>query len=105
VTEQLVEAIGAFSVEPPKSGAGRRTVALPAAVVTALAEHLANYTAPPPDAFVFLSCQGKHLGVATSTAGSGSPPPKRPASRACVCMTCATPPAPSPPRPAAPCVR
>jgi integrase len=61
VTEQLVEAIGAFSVEPPKSAAGRRTVALPAAVVTALAEHLANYTAPPPDAFVFLSCQGKHL--------------------------------------------
>jgi integrase len=61
VTEQLVEAIGAFSVEPPKSGAGRRTVALPAAVVTALAEHLANYTAPPPDAFVLLSCQGKHL--------------------------------------------
>jgi integrase len=55
------EANGAFSVEPPKSAAGRRTVTLPAAVVTALAEHLANYTAPPPDAFVFLSSQGKHL--------------------------------------------
>jgi integrase len=61
VAEQLVEVNGAFSVGPPKSAAGRRTVTLPAAVVAALAEHLANYTAPSPDAFVFLSSQGKHL--------------------------------------------
>jgi integrase len=31
VAEQLVEVNGAFSVGPPKSAAGRRTVALPAA--------------------------------------------------------------------------
>jgi integrase len=61
VAEQLVEVNGTFSLGPPKSAAGRRTVTLPAAVVTALAEHLANYTAPSPDAFVFLSNQGKHL--------------------------------------------
>ena len=61
VAEQLVEVNGAFSVGPPKSAAGRRTVALPAAVVTTLAQHLAHYTARSPDAFVFLSSQGTHL--------------------------------------------
>jgi hypothetical protein len=55
VAEQLVEVNGAFSVGPPKSAAGRRTVALPAAVVDALAEHLTRYTAKQPDAWVFLS--------------------------------------------------
>jgi integrase len=57
VAEQLVEVNGAFSVGPPKSAAGRRTVTLPAAVVTTLA----HYTARSPDAFVFLSSQGTHL--------------------------------------------
>jgi integrase len=45
----------------PKSAAGRRTVALPAVVVEALAEHLARYTAKSPEAFVFLSNQGRFL--------------------------------------------
>ena len=61
MTEQLVEANGAFSVGPPKSAAGRRSVALPAVVVEALAEHLACYTAKSPEAYVFLSSQGRHL--------------------------------------------
>jgi integrase len=61
VAEQLVEVNGAFSIGPPKSAAGRRTVALPAVVVAALAEHLANYTEESPDAFVFLSSRGRHL--------------------------------------------
>jgi integrase len=61
VAEQLLEVNGAFSVGAPKSAAGRRTVALPAVVVEALAEHLARYTAKSPEAFVFLSSQGKHL--------------------------------------------
>ena len=61
VTEQLLEVNGAFSLGPPKSAAGRRTVTLPAAVVAALGEHLARYTAKQPDAFVFLSSQGHHL--------------------------------------------
>ena len=105
VAEQLVEVNGAFSVGPPKSTAGCRTVTLPAAVVDVLAEHLAHYTAPSPDAFVFLSAKAGTCGAATSTAASGSRPPGRPASRACVCMTCATPPAPWPPPPVAPCAR
>jgi integrase len=61
VAEQRVEVNGAFSVGPPKSAAGRRTVTPPAAVVGALAEHLADYTATSPEAFVFLSSQGRHL--------------------------------------------
>ena len=61
VAEQLLEVNGAFSVGPPKSAAGRRTVTLPAVVVEALTEHLARYTAKSPEAFVFLSSQGKHL--------------------------------------------
>ena len=61
VAEQLVEVNGAFSVGPPKSAAGRRTVVLPDAVVTTLAHHLIHYTAQSPDALVFLSSQGKPL--------------------------------------------
>jgi integrase len=61
VAEQLVEVNGAFTIGPPKSAAGRRTVTLPAAVVAALAEHLANYTRDSPDTFVFLSSLGRHL--------------------------------------------
>jgi integrase len=61
VAEQLVEVNGVFSFGPPKSAAGRRTVTLPAVVVEALAEYLARFTATSPEAFVFLSNQGKHL--------------------------------------------
>jgi len=50
VAEQLVEVNGAFSLGPPKSAAGRRTVTLPAAVVAALAEHLAAPVIFPQDA-------------------------------------------------------
>jgi integrase len=61
VAEQLLEVNGTFSVGAPRSAAGRRTVALPAVVVEALAEHLARYTAKSPEAYVFLSSQGRHL--------------------------------------------
>jgi len=61
VAEQLMEVNGVFSVGPPKSAAGRRTVTLPAAVVEALAEHLDRYPARSPEAFVFLSSQGTYL--------------------------------------------
>jgi hypothetical protein len=61
VAEQLLEVNGAFSLGPPKSAAGRRTVALPAVVVEALAEHLACYTVKSLEAYVFLSSQGRHV--------------------------------------------
>jgi hypothetical protein len=53
VAEKLLEVNGAFSVRPPKSTAGRRTVTLPAVVDEALAEHLTRSTAKSPDAFGF----------------------------------------------------
>jgi integrase len=61
VAEQLLEVNGAFSVGPPKSAAGRRTVTLPTVVVVALAEHLVKSTANQPDALVFLSRHGTYL--------------------------------------------
>jgi integrase len=61
VVEQLLEVNGAFSIGPPKSAAGRRTVTLPAVVVEALSEHLARWTGKSPEAFVFLSSQARHL--------------------------------------------
>jgi integrase len=105
VAEQLVEVNGAFSVGPPKSAAGRRTVALPAAVVTTLAQHLAHYTARSPDAFVFLSSQGTYLRRSNFNRRSDSRPPARPDLKGSVCMTCAIPPARLPPPPAARCGR
>ena len=105
VAEQLLEVNGAFSLGPPKSAAGRRTVALPAVVVEALAEHLACYTVKSPEAYVFLSSQGRHLRRSNFNRRSGSRPPGRPGSRVSASMTCATPPAPWPPPPAAPSAR
>jgi integrase len=61
VAEPFLEVNGTFSVGPPKSNAGRRTVTLPAVVVETLAEHLARYTVKSPEAFVFLSSQGRLL--------------------------------------------
>ena len=69
--EQLVEVNGTFSVGPPKS---RRPPDghPPAAVVAALAEHLADYTAESPDAFVSSAPRADICGAATPTAGTGS---------------------------------
>jgi integrase len=75
VAEQLLEVNGAFSMGLPKSAASRRTVTLPAVVDEALAEHLTRYTAKSPEAFVFLSSQGRHLrhtAGTLATAGGGS---------------------------------
>jgi integrase len=61
VAEQLLEVNGAFSFGPTKSRAGHRTVALPAAVVTVLAEHLRRYVLTQPDALVFVGERGAML--------------------------------------------
>jgi integrase len=45
----------------PKTQAGRRTVAVPAVVVGALAEHLDRYSEPGPDGFVFTGEKGRPL--------------------------------------------
>jgi integrase len=51
-------------VGPPKSAAGKRTVALPELVIQALVEHLSHYTAPDRDAPVFTEPSGRPLGKA-----------------------------------------
>jgi integrase len=105
VAEQLVEVNGAFSVGPPKSAAGRRMVVLPDAVVAVLAEHLTHYTAPSPDAFVFLSSQGGHLRRSNFNRRVWQPATRAAGLEGSGCMTCATPPAPWRPPPAVRSVR
>jgi site-specific recombinase XerD len=49
------------SASTPKSPAGVRSVAVPALAMEDLAEHLAEFTDPAPDAFVFLGELGGRL--------------------------------------------
>ena len=59
VTEQLYElADGRQAFGPPKSEAGRRSVALPAQVTADLEVHLAQVSDPGPDGFVFTAPNG-----------------------------------------------
>jgi integrase len=52
---------GRWLVGPPKSEAGRRTVALPGSVATALVEHLAAHVPAREDALVFGTRSGSFL--------------------------------------------
>jgi len=52
---------GALVLGPPKSRAGSRTVSVPAAVVEALAEHIAGYVGPGREALVFSGPKGAPL--------------------------------------------
>ncbi len=62
VTEQIQElASGEMVVGPPKSDAGRRTVAIPAVLVPVVAEHLERCCEANPEALVFRSSAGTPL--------------------------------------------
>lgn len=64
VAQQVTRGAGGRStLGPPKSAAGRRTLAIPAALVELLAEHLErrHLTVQDPDAFVFASRDSAHL--------------------------------------------
>ncbi|MCW2901208.1 MAG: Phage integrase, N-terminal SAM-like domain [Streptosporangiaceae bacterium] len=52
---------GEMILGPTKSRAGRRTVAIPAAIVPHLVTHLAKYTRPQHDALVFTGIKGGPL--------------------------------------------
>ncbi len=59
VRQTLTETPGQpLTFGPPKTRAGRRTVALPQLVVDALTEHLADYTATGPDSLIFTNHHG-----------------------------------------------
>ena len=66
VVAQLQElASGEIIIGPPKSDAGRRTVAIPPAIVPELEAHLAQWAAPGPDGLVFCGTNGQPLRRAT----------------------------------------
>jgi integrase len=52
---------GGYHFGPPKSAAGQRNIAIPAAIMPTLKRHLATYTAADPDALVFTSPTGAPL--------------------------------------------
>lgn len=49
---------GEHIIGPPKSEAGKRTVALPAEAMASLAHHLTEWTGPAPDSWVFTGIKG-----------------------------------------------
>ncbi|WP_449062397.1 tyrosine-type recombinase/integrase [Planomonospora algeriensis] len=58
---------GSVTIGPPKSAAGRRTVALPEIVISELRAHLDRYTDDHDGAFVFLGAKGAMLRRSTFT--------------------------------------
>lgn len=52
---------GATIVGPPKSAAGRRSLSLPAEIVPAIEDHLAQWVGASPDALVFVGERGAPL--------------------------------------------
>jgi len=66
VVEQLQElADGSFVWGPPKSRAGRRTVAVPAAIVAEIAKHLDSWSGSGPEDYVFGGTKGQPFRRAT----------------------------------------
>ena len=66
VVAQLQElASGEIVIGPPKSDAGRRTVAIPSAIVPELEAHVARWAAAGPDGLVFCGTHGQPLRRAT----------------------------------------
>lgn len=62
VVEQMLHlADGTLLLAPPKSDAGRRTVAIPAVIVPDLEAHLAEWAAPGRDGLVFCGHHGRPL--------------------------------------------
>jgi integrase len=56
---------GTLVLGPPKTDAGRRTVAIPDAIVPELESHLAEYAARGKDGLVFVGTQGQPVRLAT----------------------------------------
>jgi integrase len=63
VAEIVVEVGGVLTYGQPKTRAGRRSVSLPQTVVKALNDHMSEFTADDPDAFVFTAPEGGPLRV------------------------------------------
>lgn len=59
--QRQLDAAGTHLVGPPKTEAGRRTIAIPAAVVDELRRHLAQYAQPWDEGYVFTGEKGGPL--------------------------------------------
>ena len=86
VDEVLVETATGLSTGPPKSDAGRRTVALPPPLVPVLHEHLARFAQPGIDGLVFCGPRAPCCDVAASRPG-GRRPAWRSAWSTCISTT------------------
>jgi integrase len=71
VHEALSKVCGELTFRAPKTGASRRTVALPGALVEELRAHLAQWPAVG-NGLVFTGTEGLPYGVPISDAGSGN---------------------------------
>ena len=65
VERGVVRTAGGFVVGPPKSEAGRRSVAIPPHLLEAVQEHLAAQVGPDDDALLFPAHHGGHLAKST----------------------------------------
>jgi integrase len=65
VRRAVVRTKSGFKIEPPKSAAGVRDVAVPPHMMAALEDHMAKHVEPQPDALLFPADHGGHLAPAT----------------------------------------
>jgi integrase len=74
IDEQVQYIGGRHLVPPPKSAAGRRSVAVPAVVVSELEKHLGLYAEPGAEGLVFAAPEGgRERGTLTSVQGMKDP--------------------------------
>lgn len=65
VRRAVVRTKSGFKIEPPKSDAGIRDVAVPPHMMAALKDHMAKHVEPQQDALLFPADHGGHLAPAT----------------------------------------
>jgi integrase len=75
---------------PPKSEAGRRTVAIPELIMPDVAVHLVTYAHPGDDGFCSRALGARCCATAIFTVGSGGQRLRRPGFPRCTSMICAT---------------
>jgi integrase len=92
ISRQLSERRGGgFAFGPPKSDAGRRTVAIPSVITPDLAAHIVTYPRPVMTGSCSPAREAGRCGLATSAVASGTQLSRRPGCRRSTFTTCAIP--------------
>ena len=99
VQQRQLDRHGQHLVGPPKTAAGKRTIALPASLIPDLQHHLDEYAEPGRYGYVFTGQQATRS-PPTSYTAPGHEPGQPTTSTTSTSTTSATWPAPSPPAPA-----